>query len=152
MITDSILQRFWNLVIVDQEDFCWRFKGYKDKFGYGQFWYNGHYHKPHRFIYEALNGPLSGNLQVMHTCNVPDCCNPKHLKAVSPEENSQYKWKSNRLKAGPTGCVGVVYDEKRKKFRVKISENAKKRTIYWGNDFFEACCARKSWESSQCWK
>lgn len=46
-------------------------------------------------------------------------------------------------KNNKTGIKGVSFEQKRDRF---ISEGGSER-LYCGNDFFEACCARKSWEN-----
>jgi hypothetical protein len=50
-----------------------------------------------------------------------------------------------------TGIVGVVLDPRRKEPRWVAGgkENGIRVPLYYGPDFFEACCARKSWEAKQ---
>lgn len=48
-----------------------------------------------------------------------------------------------------TGLSGVTFVKSRKKFLAYYFVNSKAITLYYGLDFFEACCVRKSWESNQ---
>ena len=48
-----------------------------------------------------------------------------------------------------TGIKGVAWHERDRRWIVRISVNNKKILLYGGPDFFEACCARKSWEAKR---
>jgi hypothetical protein len=43
----------------------------------------------HRRVYEILVGPIYSDNHVHHKCEVPACCNPDHLIAVSPRQHKQ---------------------------------------------------------------
>jgi hypothetical protein len=74
---------FWEFVDVRSENECWLWTGYVQKTGYAQ--YGGR--DAHRVAYEIGHGPVPDGLTVDHLCFVPLCMNPKHLEAVSLEEN-----------------------------------------------------------------
>lgn len=46
-----------------------------------------------------------------------------------------------------TGCTGVCWVEGGAAVIAYFHKGDKRHTMYWGRDFFEAVCARKSWES-----
>jgi hypothetical protein len=50
-------------------------------------------------------------------------------------------------KNNSSGLIGVGYREKVDRWEAYVRYNYKHKRLYWGSDFFEACCARKSWES-----
>ncbi len=76
-------------------DACWPWTGMLSK-GYGRF---GTRHAvrflAHRVAYEIANGPIVGHVFmdpekekiVMHTCDNPPCCNPKHLRLGTDADN-----------------------------------------------------------------
>lgn len=74
---------FWLRVRVEGD--CWI--AAKDRDRYGSVWSDGRRCVAHRYVYEALIGPISPGLQLDHRCRVPACCNPAHLEAVTQLEN-----------------------------------------------------------------
>ena len=57
----------------------------------------------------------------------------------------------NRMNVPPrsaTGITGVFWNESRGRFLASMGRNENLQRLYWGKDFFEACCARKSAEAS----
>jgi len=50
----------------------------------------------HRVSYELYNGPIAFGLTIDHLCMNRWCQNPKHLEAVSAEENSR-RYRSYQL-------------------------------------------------------
>lgn len=68
-------ERFWQKVRFGSEDECWLFTGYCNPDGYGRFDDT----LAHRMAYILAKGDIPTNLVVMHKCDNPACCNPKHL-------------------------------------------------------------------------
>lgn len=64
---------------------CWNWTGCTTKGGYGQFKINGKKYYVHRIVYYLYYGQPRGI--IMHTCDNPSCCNPKHLKDGTQAEN-----------------------------------------------------------------
>lgn len=58
-----------------------------DANGYGQFRINPTMVKAHQIGWVLANGPIPLGLELDHLCRRPSCCNPKHLEAVTREEN-----------------------------------------------------------------
>lgn len=98
------------------DDGCWRWMGSKVRGGYGQLRVGaevsgraGLMVKPHRFLYEAINGAVADGLQLDHLCRNPACCNPAHLEPVTPSENV-------RRGAGPALAKAriIAFNERRR--------------------------------------
>lgn len=79
----------WKFVVKGGEDDCWLWKGCLSRKGYGAFHFQRKVVRAHRHIYKMLFGISSEQEKfvVCHTCDTPACCNPKHLKLVTNQEN-----------------------------------------------------------------
>jgi hypothetical protein len=96
----DIVKRFFAKVYVVEKNGCWAWMGathsparYPQR-KYGEFHLsrNGGKQKvvgSHRFIYELVNGPLLPGLRldVDHKCRNSLCVNPKHLRAITHQDN-----------------------------------------------------------------
>ncbi|CAB5218012.1 hypothetical protein UFOVP205_48 [uncultured Caudovirales phage] len=95
----------WSKVDVLGEDECWNWKGFKNDAGYGRTWINNRGYYAHRIIYDLVfpntiqrEAPSSNNKHgfLLHSCDNPSCCNPKHLRIGNHAENMADKVKRNR--------------------------------------------------------
>jgi len=95
----------WSKVDKRSEDECWNWKGYKNNEGYGRTWINDKGYYAHRVIYSLaypnsinLNAPASTDETgfLLHTCDNPSCCNPKHLWVGTHADNMADKVKKGR--------------------------------------------------------
>lgn len=73
-------KRFWSRVQVGGPDECWPWLGAKRHHGYGHLYFNGRYTGAHRVAYRYANDDIDDALVVMHLCDNPPCCNPRHLR------------------------------------------------------------------------
>lgn len=82
---------------VDQSggpDACWPFLRSKNAKGYGRVWVNGRCEEAHRHAFALVNGPIPAQIEgqiacVLHACDFPSCCNPKHLRLGTKFDNAQ---------------------------------------------------------------
>jgi hypothetical protein len=70
---------------------CWLWTGSVDSSGYGQFKWDCKHYRAHRVSYEVHKGPIGEGKLVLHTCDVPACCNPAHLVEGTDMDNSTDK-------------------------------------------------------------
>jgi len=101
----------WSKVDKKGEDECWFWLGYKNEDGYGRVQIKDWQYYAHRVIYNlAFPGVIEIRAPkltdekgfLLHTCDNPACCNPKHLWVGTHRDNMEDKVKKNRQKKFPT--------------------------------------------------
>ena len=88
----AIENRFWDKVEIKGDNDCWPWKAKsKDTHGYGSI-YDGRCKKlrrAHIIAYELANGDkIESGFVIMHTCDNPPCCNPRHLRKGTMKDNT----------------------------------------------------------------
>lgn len=78
---------------------CWEWTGCTNSKGYGCVHHDGKVRLTHRVSYELLVGQIPDGLQIDHLCRNKRCCNPKHLEAVTAQENTR-RAQGDRCKYG----------------------------------------------------
>jgi hypothetical protein len=66
---------------------CWHFTGWLDKDGYGVLIAHRRHQRAHRVAWALTHGPIPDGLLVLHTCDRPGCCNPRHLYLGTQADN-----------------------------------------------------------------
>lgn len=83
----------WNFklkILIKNPDDCWLWCDRVDVGGYGIFSLYGKETRAHRFAKELdLNRKILPGLLVLHSCDNPPCCNPKHLYEGTQFDNMQ---------------------------------------------------------------
>ena len=85
----SIKERIKKNILINQDTGCWEWQKYKNKSGYGKITYNGEKWTVHRLSYKEFVGEIDNDSMVLHKCDNPCCCNPKHLYLGGYSENSR---------------------------------------------------------------
>ena len=92
------------------------------------------------FLYMTGSSPINSIDHINHIKDDDRWENLRDVLAVDNARNMPLK-KSNK-----TGICGVFFREERGEWMSYITCFGKKLHLYLGNDFFEACCVRKSAE------
>ena len=97
VVTESEKKRFWEKVFIpDGENACWEWLASKSFDGYGKIYYKGMGTSAHRVSWMIANGSIPGKLCVLHHCDNPECCNPKHLFLGTRGDNVHDAMKKGR--------------------------------------------------------
>ena len=90
---------------------CWLWQLSLFVTGYGQCNVNGESYA-HRLTYKTFIGNIPKGLLVMHSCDVPACCNPNHLKVGTDQDNVNDKMAKGRWRHKKVlNIIGVNCDE-----------------------------------------
>ena len=88
-----ITKKWFLSVLEKKSNGCWEWTRYKDAprkaqpKGYGQVGYKGKVTRTHRVAYELFIGPIPEGMRVLHHCDNPPCCRPKHLFLGTQSDN-----------------------------------------------------------------
>jgi len=83
-------EKFW--ARVDKSagpDACWPWTGRKafNGFPYGIVFHDHRHNLTHRIAWTFANGPIPDGMKILHSCDNPPCCNPKHLFCGTQMDN-----------------------------------------------------------------
>lgn len=98
----DVALRFWEKVQIGAPDECWPWESVRDGKGYGRFHYgrrSGVGPMASRVAYLLVFGD-PGDLEVMHVCDNPPCCNPGHLITGTHADNMADSRRKGRQASG----------------------------------------------------
>lgn len=119
-----------------------RIAGYTDAQGYVIIEHNKKQYKAHRLAWLYVHGEWPEH-QIDHINGKRDDNRIENLRDVSQAHNTKNRAISTRNKSG---IIGVRWIKKERNYQAYIMKNYKSYSLYYGKDFFEACCRRKSAE------
>jgi hypothetical protein len=95
-VTGNTEENFWSKVAVGGDDGCWEWQAGKNRWGYGHHVIRCKRVGAHRMAWIYANGEIPDGLHVLHHCDNPGCCNPKHLFLGTNIDNIQDKCRKGR--------------------------------------------------------
>jgi hypothetical protein len=101
-------ERFWAKVDMSSgPDGCWPWTAALQTTGYGAFGVTSRQIvAAHRMAYELTTGETLGAKHIDHICFRRDCVNPRHLRAVTQQQNNEHRQGAQRnSKSGVRGVV-----------------------------------------------
>lgn len=81
--------------VINNGEFCWDWKGSKSS-GYGVMMFDAKAMKAHRVSWIINHGKIPKGRFVLHSCDVRDCSNPKHLFLGTCADNAKDMAKKGR--------------------------------------------------------
>lgn len=102
---------------------------------------HGRVYPAHRLIWMLFNGSVPDNVDHFNGNSLDNRI--ENLRNVTPKMNSR---NMRRHVTNKSGISGVHWCATRNKWVVQCQINSKTSSLGRFDDFFEACCKRKSWE------
>lgn len=110
---------FWSRVEIGAIDDCWPWIGKCWPNGYGQ---TGSHKYAHRRAFVVAGGKLVRGMCIMHTCDNPPCCNPRHLRQATYSENTR-----DSVAKGRWRKARVLTPQEREQKRVTFNKHQMER-------------------------
>lgn len=104
---------------------------------------SGIHYKRSRLNYIYHYGEISEGLEIDHLSGINLDDRIENLRAVTCEVNCYNRRKKSN---NTSGVTGVQWNSTNKRWQSFGKIDGKQKTLYYGPDFFEAVCARKSFE------
>lgn len=124
------VSRFWRSVGMRDADECWPWKGDQDGNGYGIFTYNGVRRPAHELARSFSVGELRPHgYDTCHSCDVPLCCNPMHLRFGTRQDNVDDMWARGRGLSGESHPDAKVTDQQVREIRERRSLGARQADL-----------------------
>lgn len=85
----SLEERLWAKINKRGPDECWLWMASLNAYGYGQIQAEDKSRplRASRVVYETVHGSIPKGMHVLHHCDNPACCNPKHLWLGTHQDN-----------------------------------------------------------------
>lgn len=94
----NTLEETFHSLITRDKNGCWICsKAYGGSMGYGQFSFRGTKYYAHRVAWQLYKGQIPEYKQILHTCDVPACCNPEHLFVGEQRDNNEDMFNKGRM-------------------------------------------------------
>jgi hypothetical protein len=95
---NDMAERFEKLFQPEPNSGCWLWIGALLQNGYAQFSIESRSIRAHRASWEIHCGPIPGDAQVLHRCDMPACVNPDHLFLGDDADNMHDKIAKGRAR------------------------------------------------------
>lgn len=122
----NIQRTFWARIDRRGDDECWPWLGYRNKKGYGRcfVWVGDiNYVAPHRASW-AIHRGHPGDMQVLHRCDNPPCCNPRHLFLGTNTDNVKDRVSKGRTQRGATHFLARLTEDDVRAMRAATGSTA----------------------------
>jgi hypothetical protein len=110
-----LAQRLSKQIAVGAQDDCWPWRAARNNKGYGVIRLGGsgggRLILAHRAAFEIEFGPIPAGADVLHVCDNPACCNPRHLSTGDHAKNMMEMAERGRSAIGRRNAFAKLSDE-----------------------------------------
>lgn len=110
-------RNFIDEAISSETDDCINWPFASDGKGYGQLMIAGKKYRPHRLICSKVHGEKPSELHAAHYCGNRSCCNPRHIRWATAQENNDDKLKHGTLRRGEAMTQSVLTEKQVQEIR-----------------------------------
>ncbi len=107
---------------------CWTFTGKTTREGYGSISYQSGKFFAHRLAYREFVGPVGCN-SVLHKCDNPPCCNPRHLFLGKAVDNMRDMVSKRRHQHADSHFHAKLTSRKARKMREHYAAGVSYKTL-----------------------
>ncbi len=132
-VGDTAEERLWSLVDKRGEDDCWEWQGAKNHQGYGQLQFQHQKHMTHRLAWECANQKMAV-LFILHSCDNPPCCNPKHLREGTQQDNANDASERGRMGQGQQKRPDVIDIDTVRRARILFAQGFSRKQVMFIED------------------
>ena len=146
-LTNQQESRIWERINKQSPVDCWDWLGTKRE-GYGRIRINGILYGVTRLVYFLTHGTDPGSCLVLHSCDNPSCCNPRHLHLGTDGDNNQEKEDRKRAQhpIGELNGLAKLTEKDVLTIRHSTATNVTLAEIYGVSDVAISCLRRgKTW-------
>ena len=90
------------IMYLQQSGECWLWTKACDTQGYGRMWGGEKLVSIHQEMYKLFKGEIPAGMVVMHSCDIPNCGNPRHLSVGTQKQNLEDMTRKGRRPIGDT--------------------------------------------------
>ena len=101
----------------------------------------------HRMAYEIANDePIPVGMMILHSCDNPPCCNPRHLRVGTQQENMQDAYDRNRFRHGSNHYAAALTESDITQIRTSELSNRDLAEMYGVSErHIRKIINRKAW-------